>query len=93
MKVHTVRVDGQLFVLRPSQDVNVLQQDILHAAAKGAGFVKFKTVGRSVIRVLITPQVAIRFETFHRDKAQFDEWEKNPPSIDVGNIADYEDVL
>jgi hypothetical protein len=39
-------------------------------------------VGRSVVSVLITPQVGVRFEVLERDEAQLAEWEQNPPHID-----------
>jgi hypothetical protein len=93
MKIHKVRVDGQTFVLRPDQDVEQLQREILEAARSGAGFVKFKTVGRSTIRVLITPQVGVRFEAIHPQKAQVVEWEEHPPRIDAVAVSDVEDIV
>ena len=93
MKIHKVRVDGQTFVLRPDADLDALQQKILVAAREGAGFVKFKTVGRSTIRVLITPHVGVRFETIRMEPEQIDEWEKHPPSIDADPLSDFGDVL
>jgi hypothetical protein len=96
MKIHRVRVDGQTFVLRPDQDVAVLKKKVVRAAREGAGFVKFRTVGRSTISVLITAQVGVRFESIHAAPEQVDEWEQHPPSIDLDipeHLLDYEQVL
>lgn len=92
MKIQKVRVDGQTFVLRPDQDVAALKQQILEAARQGGGFVKFKTVGRATISVLITAQVGVRFETTRTEPAQIAEWEEHPPSIDVDPLAEYDDI-
>lgn len=92
MKIQKVHVDGQTFILRPGQDASHLRQQILEAARNGAGFVTFKTVGRATIRVLITPQVGVRFETVRLRKAQLDEWEHHPPSIDAA-VMEYDDLL
>lgn len=82
MKVHTVRVDGQLFILEPGQDVGALEADIVSAARDEAGFVRFQTVGRSTVSVLITPLVGVRISAVERDEAQVAEWQRNPPSMD-----------
>ncbi|MDY0908845.1 hypothetical protein [Microbacterium sp. CFBP9034] len=83
MKIDRVRVDGQMFILEPGQDVGSLQDQILAAARDGAGFVQFDTVGRSRVSVLITPRVAVRFEVIERDAEQLADWERNPPTIDL----------
>jgi NAD(P)H-hydrate repair Nnr-like enzyme with NAD(P)H-hydrate dehydratase domain len=93
MKIHKVRVDGQTFVLRPDADLKSLQDEILVAARQGAGFVRFETVGRATVVVLITPQVGVRFETTDAVPEQIDEWEKNPPPIDADPLGDFADVL
>jgi hypothetical protein len=89
VKIHKVRVDGQTFVLRPDADLQALQSEILAAARQGAGFVKFKTVGRAKISVLITPQVGVRFETTRTERSQVEEWEEHPPSIDADPLSDF----
>lgn len=83
MKINRVRVDGQSFVLRPGENIKDLKAKILEAARQGAGFVKFKTVGRSTISVMITPYVGVRFETMHEGETQLEEWEEHPPDIDL----------
>jgi hypothetical protein len=89
--IHKVRVDGQMFILQPGQDVKELQADILRAAERGAGFVDFQTIGRSNISVLITPNVGVRFESLERTDEQIAEWEHDPPSIDT--TMDYDDLV
>lgn len=91
MEVNTVHVDGQEFVLGADQDVESLQRDILKAARAGAGFVKFDTVGRATISVLITARVGVRFEVIQRDEQVVAEWDVNPPNID--KFPAYEDLL
>lgn len=91
MKVHTVHVDGQEFVLDPDHDVEALQREILEAAQAGAGFVKFETVGRATISVLITSRVGVRFEVLERDPQLVAGWEAHPPSIDKDRSLD--DIL
>ena len=93
MKIQKLRIDGQAFVLRPDQDVDVLQTQILDAARRGAGFVRFKTVGRATVSVLITPLVAVRFEKIEAEDEQIAEWEQHPPSMDSELSADYQDVF
>ena len=83
MKITRVRVDGQSFVLVPGSNVKLLKAKIVEAARQGAGFVKFKTVGRSTISVMITPHVGVRFETAHEGDAQVEEWQEHPPAIDL----------
>lgn len=91
MKINTVRVDGQAFVLRPGENVKVLRAKILKAARQGAGFVKFKTVGRSTISVMITPYVGVRFESVYKDEEQVEEWEEHPPAIDL-DFGSYDQI-
>lgn len=93
MRVQAVHVDGQQFVLRPDEDVKGLRKRILKAGRAGGGFVKFRTVGRATIRVLITPHIGVRFETFERDESEIAEWEAHPPDIDVTTVSDFDDVL
>lgn len=92
MKVNKVRVDGQMFILDPAQDVEELQRDILEAIRGGGKFVRFDTVGRATISVLITAGIPIRFEVIDRPEAQIDEWEKRPPLIEPDG-HDYEQLL
>jgi hypothetical protein len=89
--IHKVRVDGQMFILQPGQDVKELQAHILKAAERGAGFVDFQTIGRSNISVLITPNVGVRFESIERTDQQIEAWEHDPPSIDT--TTDYDDLV
>ncbi|MDN3494930.1 hypothetical protein QL996_03240 [Planococcus sp. APC 4015] len=91
MKVHTVHVDGQEFALDPDQDIDALQREILEAAQAGAGFVKFDTIGRATVSVLITSRVGVRFEVIERDSDLVAEWEANPPGIDKDPSLD--DIL
>jgi len=93
MKINKLRVDGQTFVLRPDQDIAVLQTQILDAAALGAGFVRFKTIGRSTVSVLITPAVGVRFEKIKVQEDLLAEWEQHPPSMDADPIGDYENTI
>jgi hypothetical protein len=96
MKIHRVRVDGQTFVLRPDQDVAALKKKISRAAREGAGFVKFKTIGRSTISVLITAQVGVRLESIRALPDQVEEWERHPYGIDLDvpeHLLDFEYVL
>lgn len=92
MKVNKVRVDGQMFILDPAQDVEQLQRDILEAIRAGGKFVKFDTVGRATISVLISAGIAVRFEVIETPEAQIDEWEKRPPLIEP-NELEYEQLL
>ena len=92
MKVNKVRVDGQMFILDPSQDVQVLQDRIIEAVQQGAGFVRFETIGRATITVLVTPAVAVRFEVIDRTEEQVNEWEARPPGIEPDD-SQFEDLL
>ncbi|MDY0908841.1 hypothetical protein [Microbacterium sp. CFBP9034] len=91
MKVHTLHVDGQQFVLEPGQDVDGLRDEILDAARSGAGFVRFHAVGRAIITVLITSHVGVRLEVMERDPQEIELWQDHPPSID--QFASFEDLI
>ena len=86
-EVIRARVDGQMFILDPEQDVEELQRQIVAAVQQGAGFVKFQTLGRSAISVLITPTIGVRFEVLERSEEQLHEWAENPPSIEPGDAV------
>jgi hypothetical protein len=92
VQIVRVRVDGQMFILDPDQDAAELQRQIIEAVQQGAGFVGFRTVGRSTISVLISPGIGVRFETLERSEEQLREWEENPPSIEPGDSA-YDDLM
>lgn len=92
MEVVRARVDGQMFILDPEQDVADLQRRIIDAVQQGAGFVDFQTVGRSAISVMITPYIGVRFETIERSSEQMEEWEFNPPRIEPGDSV-YDDLM
>ncbi|MFE4726172.1 hypothetical protein [Microbacterium sp. NPDC056736] len=92
MEVVRARVDGQMFILDPEQDVAELQRLIIEAVQQGAGFVDFQTVGRSGISVMITPYIGVRFETIERTPEQVEEWEFHPPSIEPGDGV-YDDMI
>lgn len=92
MKVNKVRVDGQMFILDPDQDVEQLQREILDAIRAGGKFVNFNTVGRATISVLITAGIAVRFEVIDTPDGQLDQWEKRPPLIEPDEM-EYEQML
>ena len=92
MKVNKVRVDGQMFILDPGQDVRELQERIIEAVRQGAGFVEFQTVGRATITVLVMPGVPVRFEVIDRSEEQLTEWEARPPRIEPDD-GQFEDLL
>ena len=92
MKVNKVRVDGQMFILDPDQNVQDLQDRIINAVRQGAGFVQFETIGRATIAVLVTPGVAVRFEVLERTEEQVNEWEARPPRIEPDD-GQFEDIL
>jgi hypothetical protein len=81
--ISKLRVDGQMFILEPGQDVAGLEQEILEAVRSGAGFVRFETVGRGLVSVLITPKIGVRFESLERTEQEIAEWELDPPPIDI----------
>jgi hypothetical protein len=81
--VSQLRVDGQMFILDPQEDVTALKEQILDAIRGGAGFVRFATVGRGTVDVLVTPKVGVRFESLERTEQEIAEWESEPPPIDV----------
>jgi hypothetical protein len=85
VKVIKARIDGQVFILSPDQDFVALREEIITAIRAGSDFVEFQTVGRENIFVLVTPNLPVRFETIDRSENQMDEWEQNPPPIDVRN--------
>ncbi len=93
MDIHTVRVDGQMFVLKPGTDVGRLRDEIVDAARQGAGFVELETVGRSTINVMITPHVGVRFETIQKLESDVDDWEANPPPVDFDYFGTYDSLL
>jgi hypothetical protein len=82
MKISKLRVDGQMFILEPGQDVARLQEQILGAVGGGAGFVQFETVGRGTVSVLVTPYVGVRFESLERTEQEISDWQIDPPPID-----------
>lgn len=92
VEIVRVRVDGQMFILDPEQDAADLQRQIIDAVRQGAGFVRFQTVGRSAITVLITPGIGVRFEVLERSEEQLREWAEDPPSIEPGDSV-YEDLM
>lgn len=92
VKVNKVRVDGQMFILDPDQDVEQLQREILDAIRAGGKFVNFNTVGRATISVLITAGIAVRFEVIDTPDGQLDQWEKRPPLIEPDEM-EYEQML
>ena len=92
MKVNKVRVDGQMFILDPEQNVQELQDRIIEAVRQGGAFVKFETIGRATITVLITPGVPVRFEVLDRTEEQLTEWEARPPHIEP-HEGEFEDLL
>jgi hypothetical protein len=93
MKITTVRIDGQMLVLRPGQDLNELKAKIIEAAKNGAGFVEMETVGRSTVSVMFTPHIGVRFETIEKVQAEVEEWEAHPPVIDFDYFGTYEAEL
>jgi hypothetical protein len=88
VRVITARIDGQIFILSPDQDFQALKEEIVAAIRAGSDFVEFDTLGREKIFVLVTPNLPVRFETQERSEEQVEEWEHNPPPIDV---SDYDD--
>jgi hypothetical protein len=80
-----------MFLLEPDQDLERLQEQILEAVGQGAGFVRFESVGRGSITVLVTPLIRIRFESLERSPEQIEAWELDPPRIDV--TSDYPEEL
>ncbi|MFU8946622.1 hypothetical protein ACLRGF_07785 [Mycetocola zhadangensis] len=89
MKMTTVRVDGQMFVLKPGEDVEKLKAEVTEAARSGAGFVEFETVGRSTLSVMVTPHVGVRFESIEKVDAEVEQWETHPPAIDFDFFGTY----
>jgi hypothetical protein len=85
VKVIKARIDGQVFILSPDQDFEALRGSIITAIRAGSDFVEFQTVGRENIFVLVTPNLPVRFEIIERSEDQMDEWEHNPPPIDIVN--------
>jgi hypothetical protein len=81
--ISKLRVDGQMFILEPGQDVAGLEEEILEAVRGGAGFVRFGTVGRGLVSVLVTPKIGVRFESLERTEQEIAEMELDPPPIDV----------
>ncbi len=91
MKVSKVRVDGQTFILDPDEDVQALQDQIIEAVRRGAGFVQFTSVAHATLTVLVTPGAAVRFEVIDRPEEQVGEWEARPHAEPAG--GEYEDLL
>ena len=92
MQINKVRVDGQMFILQPEQDVDALQSEIVDAARAGGDFVSFNTGGRYSMSVLITAGVVVRFEVIDMPEEQVNEWEERPPNIEP-NEEQYDELL
>jgi hypothetical protein len=83
VKVTKLRIDGQAFYLPPDTDLIALQEQILEAVRGRAAFVSFSPVGHGDISVLVTPSIPIRFETEEHTAEEIEQWDEDPPSIDV----------
>jgi len=68
MIVTAVRIDGQRYVLDPSQDAATLQTQLLAARAGTAAFSTFITSDQVTITVLMTPATTVCFDTVDDDQ-------------------------
>lgn len=82
MKITRLQIDGQVFYLDDAQDVDALEAEIVEAASARAAFVRFDTVGRGRVSVLVTPHLGVRFEVQERTEEEVAEWEAHPPVVD-----------
>jgi hypothetical protein len=82
VKIDKLRIDGQMFILEPQNDVAALKTQIVDAVRDGARFIDFTTVGHRQVSVLVTAHIPVRFEIIEKSEEQYDQWEKHPPSYD-----------
>ena len=64
MKVAKIRIGGRMFIIDPAEDLDALRDDIVAAAASGAGFVHFHTAGHIAVSALVTPHLPVRISEF-----------------------------
>ena len=94
MKINQVHVDGQTFILASDENVPALKELILTSLrSTGSAFVDFRTVGRGLISVLITPSLPVRFEILDRTEQQMAKWESDPPVINDEHSIDIDRFL
>lgn len=66
MKTTRLRIEGQDFYLAPEQDVTALKDLATDVLRAGAGVIDFTGIDGRVISVLLSPGVAMVFETIER---------------------------
>jgi hypothetical protein len=82
MRIVKLRIDGQMFILEPGNDVGELKAQIVAAVRDGASFIYFSTVGHREVSVLVTAQIPVRFEVIEKGAEEYSQWEQHPPSYE-----------
>ncbi len=90
MDVTKVRFDEQMFLLDPTSDVDETKQAIVLAARDGSDFVDFHTVGHGTISLLVTPNLAVRFEVIEKTEEELEQLEADPPPLDPRSSDGYD---
>jgi len=83
MDIMKLRIDGQMFYLPADLDLENLKAEILSAVTGAPAFITFRPTGYGEVTVLITPTISVRFEVEQHSAEEIEEWEDNPPDIDL----------
>ena len=86
MRMTTLHVDDEAFLLDRDVDIAVLRSAILAAARSGPAFVDFDTTRQVSISVLVSSETTIRFEVAGRsegrDPDSDSDWGVIPSAVD-----------
>jgi hypothetical protein len=83
VRIVKLRVDGHEFYLPGDVDVDAIRKQILDAIKGPGAFVHFQPIGRGEVSVLMTPHGKARIEIQDQPGGQVEEWESDPPDMDV----------
>jgi hypothetical protein len=73
MKTTRLRIEGQDFYLAPETKVEELKDAAIAAVRNGGGIIDFTGIEGRVISVLLSPGVAVLFETIERPDVADDD--------------------
>lgn len=78
-----LRIDGQVFLLSDTIDVDDLKRQMVSAVQAGPAFVNFDTHAHGTVSVLMTPLVPVRFESMEKTEEEVDDWVETTPTFDL----------